>query len=339
MTVSSSPSDEGGTLKSSIVNGAVFPALFSGAVQAALFNPYDRALYVRVKYRRRKFLDWRNFDRPFQGFLNASFYRTTVSGGYFLWQDIVRMIIERFFPMQFHASVSPHFNAALIGLLAGSLNGFLLNPLQIVKFRMWNSSSSAETMNFWKTACQLFKEGGCHIFFRGCLTTVVRDCVFGVTYELVRRMNYGDLLFSSSNEENASKLHAARYDRASLLTNMSAALCASMLSSPFNFVRTVVYSTASGATPVSAIFLYHSLVKQLRFIYSFGKSYVYLASMTGAKRVNITASSLSFSRNYYPKASWAWFNSRLNIGWGSLRIGLGMGMSQNLFFFFQKSLS
>lgn len=336
---SSSSCNSKEALQSSIVNSAVLPALLSGAVQAALFNPYDRALYVRVKYRRKKFLDWRNFDRPFQGFLNASFYRTTVSGGYFLWQDIVRIAIERFFPARFHDASSPQFNGALIGLLAGSLNGFLLNPLQIVKFRMWNSGSSAEAMNFWRTARQLFREGGSHIFFRGCLTTVVRDCVFGVTYESVRRMNYGDIVFSPPNEKSAGEQQAARCDKASLLSNMSAALCASILSSPFNFVRSVVYSTAPGATPVNAVFLYRALANQLKFVYRFGESYVDLASMTPDKRIYVAAHHRIVPRQYYPKAAWAWFNSRLNIGWGSLRIGLGMGMSQNLFYFFQKSFS
>lgn len=338
MSVKSSPNSKD-PLQSSILHSAVLPALLSGAVQAALFNPYDRALYVRVKYRRRKFLDWRNFDRPFQGFLNASFYRTTVSGGYFLWQDTVRIVIERFFPSQFHGGASPQFNAALIGLLAGALNGFLLNPLQIVKFRMWNSGSSAAAMNFWQTARQLFREGGCHIFFRGCLTTVIRDCVFGVTYESVRRMNYGDMFFSSPTDKEAEEQHSGRYDKASLFSNMSAALCASILSSPFNFVRSVVYSTAPGATPVNAIFLYRALANQLKFVYRYGDSYVHRASIAPGDRIKHLARSCGAQRRCYPKETWGWFNSRLNIGWGSLRIGLGMGMSQNLFYFFQKSFA
>lgn len=313
-----------------IVNSTVLPALLAGAVQATLFNPYDRALYVRVKHRRRYFLDRRNFDRPFQGFLNASFYRTTVSGAYFLWQDSMRMVIERYFPRRFHDDVSPHLNSALIGLMAGSLNGFVLNPLQVVKFRMWNGS--APSLNFWSTSLQLFHEGGTQIFFRGCLTTVVRDCVFGVTYESVRRLQLGDTLcrnYCSRALEGSN----SRYDTSSFFSNMCAGLLASIISAPFNFARTVVYGAAPGSTPMSAISIHRSLCIQVLHMYRYGDSYVHLASMEPEQRAKLL-SSLPGSRRHL-KSAWSWFNSRLNVGWGSLRIGLGMAMSQNLFFLFQ----
>lgn len=332
-----SSSNEVQKTSSGIVNSSLLPALLSGAVQAAIFNPYDRALYVRVKHRRRYFLDWRNFDRPFQGFLNASFYRTTVSGAYFLWQDVMTMVIERYFPRRLHASESPHINSALVGLLAGSLNGFVLNPLQVVKFRMWNGSDPS--MNFWATSRQLYREGGRQIFFRGCLTTVVRDCVFGVTYESVRQLRCGDRLIGDNNshENDSNQNSRSRCDRASFLSNMCAALCASIISSPFNFVRTVVYGAGPGSSPMSAVCLHRALLIQVKHMYRYGDSYVHLASMTPSNRAKFLSAAGS-CRRHYPKDAWSWFNSRLNVGWGSLRIGLGMAMSQNLFFFFQNTL-
>ena len=42
----------------------------SGVVNAGLFNPYDRALYLSVKHKR-PFLSGSNFQRPFQGFLQT----------------------------------------------------------------------------------------------------------------------------------------------------------------------------------------------------------------------------------------------------------------------------
>ena len=39
----------------------------SGTTQAAVFNPWDRALYLAVLHKR-PFCRWANFDKPFQGF-------------------------------------------------------------------------------------------------------------------------------------------------------------------------------------------------------------------------------------------------------------------------------
>lgn len=160
------------------------PALASGVIQAVLFNPVDRALYVRVKFRRSSFLDKRNFERPFQGFMNSAVYRTLVGSSYVFWQDTFQVLVENRFPCQCQASVSPQLNAAIIGLFAGMFNGLALNAMQTVKFRMWTSDERYIT--FMKTARMLYKEGGSAMFFRGCLATVLRDSVFGVVYEMIR---------------------------------------------------------------------------------------------------------------------------------------------------------
>lgn len=320
------------------IRSALVPALLAGAFQAAIFNPYDRALYVRVKHRRRKFLDWRNFDKPFQGFLNASFYRTTVSGSYFLWQDIMRIVIQKYFPEYFHQNSSPALNSALIGLCAATINAFVLNPLQVVKFRMWNGT--APSLDFWRTSFQLYREGGRQIFFRGCLTTTVRDIVFAISYESFRRLNYGEYFFPSNCIDNGGLSSGSQgvnqYGTAALLSNIFAALIASVLSSPFNFVRSVVYGVVPGASPMSALSLHRALFIQAKHMYWYGESYVRLASMNAFDRSLLMKSSPH--RRHHLRNAWSWFNSRLNVGWGSLRIALGMGISQNLFYFFQSSL-
>lgn len=328
MSTASGTSGTGSSHQHGILHASIAPALLSGAVQAAVFNPYDRALYVRVKHRRRHFLDWRNFDRPFEGFLNASFYRTTVNGMYLFWQSSMQECIERYFPVRFHAAESPYVNSAMIGLLAGSLNGFLLNPLQVIKFRMWNGKRASPS--FWQTLQRLHQEGGFQIFFRGCQTTVVRDCVFGVTYESVRRMRFGEYLSPSSTAQSSP------YDCSAFVSNMCGALCASIFSAPFNFARTVVYGAPPGAKTVGFFSAQFSLYTQVRHMYRYGDSYVHIASMPPEVRAGYLRKAVTRT---YPLQAWGWFNSRLNIGWGSLRIGLGMGISQNLFYFFQHRLS
>lgn len=53
--------------------------LVAGVAQAGLFNPYDRALYLSVKHHR-PFLDKRNFQNSFQGFLQSVGGRALASG-------------------------------------------------------------------------------------------------------------------------------------------------------------------------------------------------------------------------------------------------------------------
>lgn len=387
------------------------PALVSGAAQAVLFNPVDRALYVRVKHRRKRFLDWRNFERPFQGFFNAAVYRTLVGASYMFWQDSARIYITRFLPEYCQADVSPQLNSFIIGLFAGSINGLALNMLQAVKFRMWNSDKRGVT--FASTARLMYHEAGIPIFFRGCMTTVVRDSVFGVVYETMRRSRaWKDFFYENvtaamaggwldrepseaaekptrATERRTSAATAAHSPcgTCSFLSNLVAAIVASMLSSPFNYVRSVVYGTPPGAIPLGYWPLLKSFYTQFFYIWRNGQSYTELygipkleevehstgkarpdggraeaaaatarhSTSTGGPRPSPASTGAPASsaepqgshgdcratrqrlhahhrrHHHHPIAACKWANSRLNIGWGSVRVGLGMAMSQSLF--------
>lgn len=355
------------------------PALISGAAQAILFNPIDRALYVRVKFRRKHFLDRRNFERPFQGFMNAAVYRTLVGASYMFWQDSARLCIGRFMPQMFQVETSPVLNSMLIGLFAGSVNGLALNTLQAVKFRMWNSD--ARGVNFWQTAKHMFKEGGVPIFFRGCVTTMIRDSIFGVVYETLRRMDSWKVFFDNVVTGVSKKmpwhqtgdtdtiapppverhLGAGTCEACMFVSNLVAAVLASTLSSPFNYVRSIVYGTPPGSIPLNYFQLLRSFYTQYFFVWhngcTFSGTLVVPELAATEHRVEMSAASprppgtslpperpvgrwwkvyLDLVRwgeahHHHPIKSWQWANSRLNIGWGSLRIGVGMAMGQSLF--------
>lgn len=197
------------------------PALCSGAIQAVLFNPYDRALYVRVQQKRKHFLDRRNFQAPFQGFANAAAYRTISSASYIFWQDTCRYWIEEIgggaAKNQFTSANYPVAYSAVIGVVSGAANGLALNNMQAIKFTMWSQSSqivdhwetkkdasiakklemgnvkatvagtnSAAEKGFFTTAAEMYRQGGAGIFFRGVKVTICRDTVFGLVYELLR---------------------------------------------------------------------------------------------------------------------------------------------------------
>ncbi|KAH9600558.1 Mitochondrial substrate/solute carrier [Trypanosoma melophagium] len=371
------------------------PALMSGAVQAVIFNPFDRALYVRVKFRRNHFLDPRNFEQPFQGFLNAAVYRTLVGASYMFWQDSMRIFIERVMPEFFQASHSPKTNAFLIGAAAGSLNGSVLNGMQVVKYRMWNSEINS---SFFRVTLEAYKENGLRIFFRGIGATALRDCIFGVVYESFRRATgFKDFLDSyvifiqrwyeeisgkgltsgcsiatenSTYHENGVERPLWKSEKCgtcAFISNLVAALLASVASSPFNYVRSVIYGAPSGSVPMRYLPLLRSFFYQAYFIYRNGESFNGLirppadgGKLSQAPLGNGSSSSNNNNQNgclgkeaqqswkyltsysttcrRHPMAAWRWVNSRLNIGWGSIRVGLGMAIGQSLFHMVQDAV-
>ncbi|RNF08441.1 mitochondrial carrier domain-containing protein [Trypanosoma rangeli] len=385
-----------------------FPALFSGAAQAILFNPFDRALYLRVKFRRQHFLDRRNFEQPFQGFMNAAIYRTLVGASYMFWQDSVRIFIDNKAPECFHASQSPRLNAFLIGATAGSVNGAVLNGMQVVKYRMWNAEGNA---SFLAVAMDVYKENGMRIFFRGIGATALRDCVFGIVYESIRRStiikdvfypyvllaeNEPNFLWglvassrcrlavssesapldtrtnnnNNNNNNNTADIGSGnvalwkqKCGACAFISNLIAALLASVVSSPLNYARTVIYGAPSGSEPMRCTSLLHSFFYQARFVFFRGESFtgaktIVAESMEKESSAHSSGSSphprnrllgvvqhlrgrvLAHAqrRRRYPVATWRWVNSRLNVGWGSLRVGLGMAVGQSLFHFLQDAL-
>lgn len=102
--------------------------LTSGVLQAAVFNPWDRALYLSVKCERR-FLDARNFVSPMAGVLQTISQRAISVGLYFPLEEIFTHILSSHWK-------SPEHQIWLIfiaGNLGGACNGIIMNPLASVK--------------------------------------------------------------------------------------------------------------------------------------------------------------------------------------------------------------
>lgn len=247
------------------------PAIISGAFQAIIFNPIDRALYLKVHNNEKNLFLRRNFKNPFQGFGNVALYRTISSGSYFYFQNLAINSLN-------NERKRTKFDYIFTGFFAGTMNGILLNPMQIVKFQMWSNNS-----NFIKTIVGMYKNNGLSIFYRGVKSTIMRDIAFGVSYEILRNNSY---------IENKN------------ITNIFAGCLSAIISSPFNYVRSISYGTPISCSTLSThqlfVFLYKNTMKQPH-----GFKFQYL-------------------------------NSRLNIGAGSLRVGFGMAFGQYMFANVQK---
>lgn len=251
------------------------PALGSGAIQAVIFNPIDRALFLRVHHRRPLFHidNWRN---PFQGFGNAASYRTLCGASYLFWQANMRDVALWAVPgLQSH----PVLLQLLIGTAAGSINGCLLNHLQAVKYRMWSDNRGT----FSEVATQMWRVGGARVLIRGVGVSVMRDATFGIVYETLRVPQY-----------SKDRSHTTQF-----LLNIIAGAAGSVVSSPINFTRNLIYGAPFNSSPLPARQLLSFLWMEVQ------------------------------GRTLLEK--FQHINARLNVGWGSMRVGVGMACGQALF--------
>jgi hypothetical protein len=170
----------------------------------------------------------------------------------------------------------------LVGLSAGSINGILLSPISVIKYHGWGSDVK-ET--FYSAAHDLLRKGGATVFFKGVTVSIMRDATFGIIYELLR-----GYLRNSIRGHNGSDVSLASLFAADVL----GALVACSVSSPFNYARNIIYSTAPEIRPPSI----SCCLKNL-----------YQEAAAHARPVRF-------------------LESKLYIGWGTTRVALGMGLGQ-----------
>ena len=291
-----------------LVYHTIVPAVLSGAVQSVLFNPVDRALYLRV-HNRRSFLHASNWSSPFQGFSNAATYRTLCAASYLFWQDTSKV-----YGMKHYSAFcedNPLTVQLSVGLVSGTFNGVCLNQLQNVKYRMWTDGEGS-----FRSVCrQMYRDAGIRVFFRGIKVCIARDALFGVVYETLRKappIVLDRLKIRPATMDTGSSSTVVQTQRATAVLaskdlswdefffNLLAAVAASTISAPLNYCRNIIYGAPAKGCPLRTTQLL-----------------TYLGKVTIRER--------SW------RCRWRYLNAKLNIGWGSLRVGLGMAVGQYLF--------
>ena len=123
--------------------------IISGLIQAGVFNPWDRALYLSVMYHR-PFLRSANFLNPMAGVMQTIVQRAISSGLYFPLEDIFAESIGKHIQDKDNPSLQ-RTTRFVAGLLAGSANGILLNPFSSVKVRNMHTYMTHATslLNTW----------------------------------------------------------------------------------------------------------------------------------------------------------------------------------------------
>jgi hypothetical protein len=206
----------------------------AGILQAGLFNPWDRALYLSVK-NEVPFLTASNFRNPYLGFFQSVGHRALSGGLYYPLENVFCSLLLPYESdqqqQQYHTtlffSLPPALSNFIAGTLAGTCNALIVNPVTAIKYKSWGREVNR---GMFREAVEMFHQGGLRPFVNGLLPTVWRDLVFGGTYTFLRLELQYRLQLRNEHQWTA---------------NMVAAALATIVSGPFNLARNVQYATRS----------------------------------------------------------------------------------------------
>eukprot|EP00924_Labyrinthula_sp_SR-Ha-C_P009275 snap_masked-scaffold_2-processed-gene-18.54-mRNA-1 protein AED:0.79 eAED:0.80 QI:0/-1/0/1/-1/1/1/0/268 len=193
-------------------------------------------------------------------------------------------------------SLSKNSRNALAGNCAGMINGLILNPLSYIKYKSWGSNRCKEHNAFINKSKYLLRRGGHMIFYRGALATCLRDAIFGGAFSVVRNLDFEQRIIIQRK-----KKFSGRKERPFLQDVFSAAV-GTILSSPLNYVRNIQYHSKSSLPSPSFIQVFRVLGHEVRTEHDGGRF----------ARLRVV-------------------QHRLRIGWGTLRVAIGMGMVSKLY--------
>jgi hypothetical protein len=156
----------------------------------------------------------------------------------------------------------------------------------------------------------MFLKGGLRPFFVGSSATLGRDLVFGGTYALLRH----ELLLRAfphhhqSSTQYITGLHGQKKsDSKRFLINMFSACMATILSSPMNYVRNVHYATPPDTKPLNTLAIFKDLIAQTKIQPTMFLKFQYVIT-------------------------------KLRIGWGTARVGVGMAFGSEFYYFCSQAI-
>lgn len=221
----------------------------SGLIQAFVFNPWDRALYLSVTHER-PFLTAANFAEPMKGVTQTVVQRAISAGLYFPLEEIFSEIL---LASGENDETTKAWKLFAAGTVAGSLNGVVMNPFTRIKYHFWGKTHQNGGIEFFRIAKEIYSQGGIRHFFLGSNATVQRDLIFGGIFALFRHQVIPAVFPSLDTRKETKRVH--------FVVNILAGSIATILSSPHNYVRNVHYATPPSQTPLPAYTILQSLVK------------------------------------------------------------------------------
>jgi hypothetical protein len=216
------------------INVNLSSGLLTGIFISVFFHPVDRAFYLRNTDKKPQYLFAPKYWKtPFSGLRNTVYQRILSNSVYFTMQGELNSRLQPWMQQNQYSSFSTRM---AIGSLAGSMTGFFSNGSYAVKYYSFRHGPRKKPL---ENAIRMWQKGGGQPFFKGIVPGVMRDSIFGVTYELLNLVGDTYLLnnLDKSSEDGGVKRFAffgARFFSAAVATT---------LSSPFNYVRNIQFNS------------------------------------------------------------------------------------------------
>mmetsp|Transcript_31414 Transcript_31414/g.91353 ORF Transcript_31414/g.91353 Transcript_31414/m.91353 type:complete len:332 (-) Transcript_31414:443-1438(-) len=263
-----------------------------GMLTTGMLSPVDRALYLSVLHRR-PFLSLVNFKDPYQGVLQALFGKVVSNGLYFPIEEIASDYAQ-----SSAMRLPPNLAHTLGGMAAGISSALILNPVTVTRHRCWSIDPPPP---FFTQAMTMWRLDGPRPFLRGARATIVRDLAFGGVFSGLR-FALRPASHKNSGGGGGTQSAKAKEKSGDLLTfavNVLSAALATVVSSPFNFVRNSQFAVnpAHKAPSISEVL---SKLWREAMVHEHPLTYIRM---------------------------------RLNFGWGALRVGIGMALGSQLYTF------
>jgi hypothetical protein len=212
----------------------VFSGIFTGTFTSVLFHPFDKAMHDAHHFKRH-FFDMKNFEKPFHGIGQTLMMRPFTGGLYYILQNEVRSLLHPFFCNKLGYK-SEAFAELSTGLIAGGVFGAWTNTVNAMRYFTWGNSEHT----FKATLIEMWRLGG-YTFVNGIGTSILRDMIFGGTYEVSR-----GFLYRHKPQDNYGINWA-------FVCDMTGAAIASISASPVHYIRSKKHrAIADRKTPPSA---------------------------------------------------------------------------------------
>ncbi len=210
--------------------------VFSGTSCAAIFHPWDRGVYLSVKNHRSVF-SRANFHRPYHGILQTVLQRAVLGSAYYF---VASQMKENLIPFMRDNLRAPEVSQYIaVGAAAGATHGIMTNTVASIKANAWSKGSHT----FSSSAAEMYREGGPGIFVKGLMTSVLRDAIHGMTYEVTRN------LFRDAAKKHAVDKSGDLLPGANFVSDSAAACLGTIAAAPLNHARTLKFSTPPHVTP------------------------------------------------------------------------------------------
>lgn len=232
-------------------------------------------------------------------FLSVVFYRPFFS--WTNWRDpyrgLAQTLVQRSISSGLYFPLEDIFTHALGspllgGQAAGVVLGALMNPLAYIKYQSWGSETSR---NFLSTARKIYRDTGPGGFFRGQTATLSRDAIFGLCFAMRRTCA------AEPGSEYETSFNFA--------VGVGFAAVGTTLSSPFNFIRNLAYAEKT-TVPLESVLLKKEFWKR-----NLGELFAEVRKRGRISRLD----------------SFLWLTQRMQLGWGTLRVGVGMAITDQLY--------